>query len=180
MIRDRIELAEEFARRGFKKGAEIGTADGRYAEILCQKIPRLELFCVDPWAVYDGNWRSDDYQQQAYMKANTRLDKFEYTVLLRNTSLEASEIIRDVDLDFVFIDGAHDFDNVMLDIILWSRKVRKGGIVSGHDAYFFTKSGVFEAITDFCKHHKQELVITPRLKDGHIDDRAPIWYYEKR
>jgi len=39
----------------------------------------------------------------------------------------------------VYIDGAHDFDNVMLDLIHWVPKVKIGGIVSGHD-YFYSES----------------------------------------
>lgn len=37
------------------------------------------------------------------------------------------------ELDYVYIDGNHDFQNVTNDIAEWSKKVRKGGIVSGHD-----------------------------------------------
>ena len=36
-------------------------------------------------------------------------------------------------LDFVYIDGNHYFDYVVEDIIHWSKIVRPGGIVSGHD-----------------------------------------------
>jgi hypothetical protein len=48
-------------------------------------------------------------------------------------SLEAVRHFDDNYLDFVYLDGAHDFDSAMLDIIHWSRKVRPGGIVAGHD-----------------------------------------------
>lgn len=36
-------------------------------------------------------------------------------------------------LDFVYIDANHEFQAVTNDIAEWSKKVRVGGIVSGHD-----------------------------------------------
>ena len=36
-------------------------------------------------------------------------------------------------LDFIFVDAAHTYDAVVEDIKLWEPKVRKGGLVSGHD-----------------------------------------------
>lgn len=36
-------------------------------------------------------------------------------------------------LDFLFIDGSHDYDDVKADYILYSPLVRKGGIIAFHD-----------------------------------------------
>ena len=47
--------------------------------------------------------------------------------------MDATADFADGSLDFVYIDGAHDFKNVACDICEWSKKVRVGGIVFGHD-----------------------------------------------
>jgi hypothetical protein len=47
--------------------------------------------------------------------------------------MEAVKDFEDESLDFVYIDGHHGFKWVTEDIFEWSKKVRKGGIVSGHD-----------------------------------------------
>ena len=39
-------------------------------------------------------------------------------------------------LDFVFIDASHIYKYVAEDIDLWEPKVKKGGLVSGHDLDF--------------------------------------------
>lgn len=179
MIKNRIELAEEFAKRGYKRGAEIGTADGRYAEILCQKNPELVLYAVDPWYPYEGNWRSESYQNRAFEMAQKRLQPYN-AFMMRKTSLEASLEVKNEALDFVFIDGSHTFDNVMLDILLWTPKVRKGGIVSGHDYYQFNDSGVIEAVNAYVEKHKIDLQLTLRDLSGHKDDRCPCWWFEKK
>lgn len=181
MIKNRIELAQHLntLNKGRTVGAEIGVADGRYSEILCKSIDDLELYCVDPWAKYDGNWRSDDYQEGAYQKALERLQSYDVEII-RKTSIPAVlEFGRD-SLDFVFIDGAHDFDNTMLDIITWAGRVRKGGIVAGHDYYHFGNSGVIEAVNAYIQVHKIDLHLTLRDESAHKDDRVPCWWFIKK
>ena len=82
--------------------------------------------------------------------------------------------------DFVFIDGDHKFDFVMEDLIGWARKVRSGGIVAGHDYYHFHKSGVIQAVNIYTEIHRIELNIIPRSDGGHIDDKAPCWWFIKK
>jgi len=179
MIENRIDLAKHFAGLGFKVGAEIGVADGRYSEILCQTIPGLRLYGIDPWKEYAGNWRSNEYQDKAYEKADKRLEKYGVDLLVQ-TSLEASVDFEDGCLDFVFIDGDHTFDSVMLDILLWSPKVRNGGIVSLHDYYKHHAGGVIPAVDIYTKIHNIDLNIIPRYEDGHPDDKAPCAWWVKK
>jgi hypothetical protein len=178
MITNRIELAKHFASLGFTRGAEIGVADGRYSQILCESINGLELIGVDVWAKYEGNWRSDEYQDRAYQEARAKLKDY-HVRLIRDTSLNASLDVPDHTLDFVFIDGSHTFDNVMLDILLWTPKVRKGGILSGHDYGFFHDSGIVEAVNKYTEVHKIELNVIPRDPKAFKDDQIPCWYFVK-
>jgi len=180
LIKDRIELAEHFNKLGFKTVVEIGTADGRYAEILCQKIPMLDmLYTIDPYIPYNGNWRSQDYQNKAYQKAKSRLEKYNAQII-NKTSMDALQDFDNGDIDAVFIDGDHHFDYVMEDIIAWSRKVKKGGIVSLHDYYSFSSGGVVEAVDAYVKAHNIDLQLTLKNNDGHQDDRVPCaWWIKK-
>jgi len=52
---------------------------------------------------------------------------------IRLASVEASKLYEDESLDFVFIDAAHDLVNVLKDITSWIPKVKKGGVIAGHD-----------------------------------------------
>jgi len=178
-MENRIKLAEYFNERGFKVGAEIGVADGRYSEVLCQKIKDLHIYCVDPWSPYDGNWRSGQEQDIAYNKAKYRLQNYN-AELIKKTSLQASINYAEETLDFVFIDGAHDFNNVMLDILLWTPKVKVGGIISGHDYYEARTVHVIPAVDAYCKQNGIKLEIIPRSEGGHRDDRVPCWWFEKK
>lgn len=57
--------------------------------------------------------------------------------------MEALEDFADESLDFVYIDANHEFRYIAEDLFEWTKKVRKGGIVSGHD-YFYNKTGTGE------------------------------------
>ena len=178
-MKSRIDLAKYFNEKGFKKGAEIGIADGRFSKIMCEEIPGLQLECIDIWEPYEASWRSQNYQNTAYEQAKEKLKPYN-TNLIKRPSIEASLLYEDGDLDFVFIDGSHIFDYVMTDIIVWSRKVRKGGIVSGHDYCNFTDSGVIEAVNKYCEIHKIELNLIGRNQDNFKDDRQPCWWFVKK
>jgi hypothetical protein len=78
------------------------------------------------------------------------------TMVLRMDSLEAARLVEDESLDFVYIDGDHRFDAVMADLIVWSRKVRFGGVVSGHDYYRFRHAGVVPAVDAYTRQHGVE------------------------
>ena len=177
-LQNRTELARHFADLGFNVGAEVGVADGRYSEILCQQIPDLKLYSIDPWDVYNIKWRTQKYQNKAFEIAKKRLAPYN-AILIKKTSVEASYFIDDNSLDFVFIDGVHSYDHVMEDIITWNRKVKKGGIISGHDYYKFLDHGVIHAVDDYTRHHKIKFNLTKRYTGGHKDDTPPCWWWVK-
>lgn len=144
-------LARRFAALGFVRGAEIGVRQGAFSELLCQTIPGLELLCVDPWRYYQSNPKqpSQDRQDANYRVAQDRLRPFRAT-LVKATSLEAVDAIPTGTLDFVYIDGNHQYDYVRADLAAWSPRVRGGGVVSGDD---YDAPGVRQAVHEFVEAH---------------------------
>jgi predicted O-methyltransferase YrrM len=146
----RKDLSKAFALMKFKKGAEIGVRRGRFSEILCLDNPKLELYCIDPWDAYEAKY-PEKRQQEIYEYAVKRLSKYNVKII-RKPSMEGLKYIKDDELDFVFIDGNHKFDYVMMDIILWSHKVKSGGIVSVHDVYY-GEPGILKAVEAYTWSH---------------------------
>ena len=146
-------LPELFRELGYKVGAEVGVAQGTFSRLLCQEMPGLKLTCVDPWVEYSRGRISQRVCDQRYRMAVRRLTPYGCDIK-RMTSLAASAGVADGSLDFVYIDGGHEFDNIMLDLILWAPKVRLGGIVSGHDYYAFYQSGVVKAVNAYTEEHQ--------------------------
>lgn len=128
-------LTTLFKELGFTFGAEIGTEQGKFAAEICRDNPGVRLFCVDPYAAYTRYKEAHQTQQRLdgyWEEAHQRLAAYNVE-FVREPSMDAVKRFEDNSLDFVFIDGNHHFDYVCPDIIEWSKKVRIGGIVSGHD-----------------------------------------------
>jgi hypothetical protein len=127
-------MAELFHELGFTVGVEIGVREGLYSEVLCQKNPELKLFSIDPWEAYEGyrNFDKPEIMKNYYAEAKARLAKYT-CVLVKKMSLDAVKDFEDHSLDFVYIDGNHNFQNCTNDICEWTQKVKYGGIISGHD-----------------------------------------------
>ena len=128
--RNRNYLGKLFYENGLNRGAEIGVRNGDFSKILCEANPNIELWCVDPWVRY-GAYKQES-QDQRYENTCKKLAPYNVTIL-RMKSMEAIHEFRKKPLDFVYIDGDHRFDHCMQDLIEWSRRVRKGGIVAVHD-----------------------------------------------
>lgn len=141
----RGHLCAAFAAAGFNRGAEIGVWEGGYSEQLCSANPSLKLTCVDPWETQrDYREVKNDGRRMAaaYRVAIERLAKYGCEIL-RMTSEAAAERVPDGSLDFVYIDANHLFEHVLSDLALWTPKVRRGGIVAGHDYGSRTKDKGF-------------------------------------
>jgi hypothetical protein len=139
----RKDLGRWLKAQGYVTGAEIGVEQGKFAETLCQA--GLELLCVDPWrAQPDYRTHLDQAAWDRLMViACERLAPYP-AAIVRATSIEAAQNVKDRSLDFVYIDGLHDEDNVSLDIKAWRAKVRVGGVIAGHD---YNRRGVMRAVS---------------------------------
>jgi hypothetical protein len=130
---DRVTLAELFRELGYKEGAEIGVREGEYSKILCEKNPGVKLHCVDPWEGYPG-YRDIEAENFSTIEQTARRILASYDCnFIKKYSMDALKDIPDRSLDFVYIDANHDIRHVIDDVSDWANKVKKGGIVAGHD-----------------------------------------------
>jgi predicted O-methyltransferase YrrM len=160
----RNDLATLFYELGYKLGAEVGVYKGENAKVLLDANPNLHLICVDPWL--------GELKQSRYDSAMGRLVGRDIEVK-RMLSVDAAKEVKDGSLDFVYIDASHLFDDIMIDLITWNRKVRIGGIVSGHDYFHISKIGVVEAVNAYTYAHSiTQWYIT--------NDIHPSWFWVRK
>jgi len=185
----RNDFPEFLVQVGCKVGAEIGVYKGYYSEKLCKA--GLKVYGIDPWMEFTGQGRTQarqDRQDFLYKHACGVLSPYDCTII-RKTSTEAMGDFADESLDFVYIDGDHEFSHIAEDIAGWDRKVRKGGVVSGHD-YYCTDRGarnlvchVGPVVDAYVKATGIESFYvfgrTKPLEEEDKDDRYLSWFWIK-
>jgi len=166
-------LVKLFRDLGFKKGAEVGVADGQFSLALCEGIPELSLICVDSWQDYGSNpWaRNQKENDAAFDLAMKRMAPYGAR-FIRKFSMDAVQDVPLESLDFVYIDGNHSYRHVSQDIREWSKRVRSGGVVSGHDYYEFRRAGVIKAVDEYTEANGIENLFLS-------DEREVSWWWRK-
>lgn len=117
----RDELPQFCKDMGFKTGAEIGVDHGDFLQKFVDA--GLKMYGVDPWEGRD----------KLFQQVRTRFQKNKNCTIIRKTSMDAVNDFAARSLDFVYIDADHRFPYVANDLYYWYWRVKKGGIVSGHD-----------------------------------------------
>ena len=141
-------------------GAEIGVEYGLNAKTMLRFLPIEKLYLIDPYDDQENN--SGDKQ---YKETRKYLSKYDSKIkFIKKTSEKATNEIPD-NLDFVYIDGSHNYEDVKRDIELYYIKVKTGGIIGGHD-FWADKIGVCKAVLDFAD--KNNLKLNGRLTDWWI------------
>jgi hypothetical protein len=131
----RDELAQLLPELDFKIGVEVGVAAGEYSLALMQANPQMTLYGVDPYTPYRGY--KDYVRLGTYTslkeQAHKLLDGFPNYHFIEEFSTEAVLDFEDNSLDFVYLDGNHSYPYIDDDIAAWYPKIRKGGVLAGHD-----------------------------------------------
>ncbi|NBW17391.1 MAG: class I SAM-dependent methyltransferase [Caulobacteraceae bacterium] len=119
------------------KAVEIGSYSGEGTEVIAKHFK--EVLAVDPWI--NGYDLNDVASHQCPMKFvfeafQNRTKGLGNVFFKRGKSLDALEFVRDESVDLVYVDGDHRYEAVVADIQGWKPKLRKGGVLAGHDWSF--------------------------------------------
>lgn len=155
----------------FKKIVEIGIWKGELSRKIMSECKFEELVLIDPLTEDVNNFNlsenerfppkimkvgtyrcgRDEHQNefdQWYSSLKDQVDKDSRVKLIRKKSEEVFDKFNDGHFDLVFIDAIHLYENVLIDIENWIKKVKIGGIISGDDYSESTFPGVIEAVND--------------------------------
>lgn len=149
-IREAMKLGDNLI------GVEIGTDEGINAREILETGKIKMLYLIDPYMPYnEPSFNKNNYEptKQLY-KAELLLKKFENKKFIIFESDEAKQFIPD-NLDFVYIDGNHNYEFVKQDILNYLPKVKKGGVIGGHN---IDRVGVIKAILEIFPNNKINLL----------------------
>ena len=142
------------------EGAEIGVYEGGHGEYILNnkyfkdsnvKLKKLNL--IDPFSEYtdsNGNvFFAGEEGNKFYEKVKHRFDRYKNAKLIRKTSEEASKDFKDETLDFVYIDGDHNYAPFKKDLEIWYQKLKKNGVLCGDDYGIPFSEGIIRALNEF-------------------------------
>ena len=118
-------------------GCEIGVWRGHTSEGLLLSFPLMKFIGIDPWDSSIPNDTMPKTQAELSAAEAEYLRRTEFAadrrITMKMKSVEAAGKVSDESLDWIFIDGIHDRENLERDIPAWWPKVKSGGLFSGHD-----------------------------------------------
>jgi len=116
--------------------AEIGCYYGESTLMWASSEKITKIYAIDPWQdFYDINDGASQKGNMAEVEKtfDENTSAINKIIKVKQKSLEAAQHIENNSLNFVYLDGSHKYEDVVNDIITWIPKIKKGGILAGHD-----------------------------------------------
>lgn len=119
---------------------EVGVEYGGYLDIYYPQFePHVEKFyLVDLWQT-EGNddhfTKFEDRVEQGYARVKKLYGDNPKVEMCKGASVERAKDFEDEFFDYIYIDADHTKEAVLQDLNAWYPKVKKGGIIAGHDTY---------------------------------------------
>lgn len=170
---------------------EVGAYLGRSSLYLASRIrssgKKIRVYAVDLW---DG-WIYDDYREDGSEEQESELRPEERDVFwqfirnvrragvedviypLKMPSEQAASLFEDGTLDFVFLDADHVYEAVHRDLVAWFPKLKRRGVLGGHDYLHPDFPGVRRAADEFFK--EQELPLQTNGSSFLVTKPSPRW-----
>lgn len=155
-----------FSQKPYLNCLEIGSWQGQSAFFLLHTLPKAELTCVDTWEGADehqclGNLLND---VESDFDSNLRCFEGRYHKVKATSFAFLSQVSQSRKYDFIYIDGSHYVDDVIVDAVKCFELLEVGGIMI-FDDYFWqhyknTIDNTAGAINAFLrmKHHQLKII----------------------
>jgi len=146
-------------------GAEIGVENGDNATEILNFLNIKQLILVDPWKGYTDSWWEEDtsnpidealddnLHESNYKETLKKFSNNSKVKIIRDYSTNAAKMFDNEYFDFVYIDGAHSYEEVKKDLESWYPKLKKFGVMCGDD-YGNIHVPVIKAVSEFVYKHK--------------------------
>jgi hypothetical protein len=125
---------------------EVGSWKGRSASFMAVEIinsgKNIKFDCIDTWdgsiehTAEDSDWvtkfkKDKDFLYSSFLKNTQPVS--DVINPIRKRSHDAVMSYKNRSLDFIFLDGSHAYKDILLDLQLFYPKLKRGGIIGGHD-----------------------------------------------
>jgi predicted O-methyltransferase YrrM len=152
-VLNRLDLGQELVV------AEVGVWKGENAKHMLEVLPIKKLYAIDMWKPFCSSSHDAKTMLTAEDATRYKLRNYYQVEILKMSSDEAVKLLPN-NMDFIYIDGDHDYEFVKKDIENYYKKLRKGGVLAGDDiSNRKIPNGVFKALAEFAVKNKIEVTI---------------------
>ena len=165
---------------------EVGISNGRsgimLAEMLTGQNKKFTLYLIDNFAYGSANQRND------VMNHIIKSGFGENINMMDMSSLDAACEFPDNHFNFVFLDSSHRYEQTKAEVLIWSRKVKHDGIISGHDYFSMENPEVRLAVDEIIpkritRHSipdQQDFEPEDVLQTEETRNGAGVWFFRKK
>lgn len=151
--RDLFNMVADKAKDGMNF-VEIGSFLGGSICYLGQKIYArnivLNMTAIDNWKfdnISTGHLQLTSKDKSYYEQFEDNVKKCGLSVCpIIGDSLDVAKIMKDKSIDFLFIDGCHEYPYVKDELIAWLPKMKENSILGGHD--YSSSDGIRQAVSE--------------------------------
>ena len=158
--KDTLALYSEWAN-DIDRGTivEVGCAYGRSFAFLGSVVRRrVDIVAVDLWSEHMGGDNLHPSVFERMQSYGSPIESFRTNLelhgpdrhmrIVQGESTTVAQTFDDWSVDAVFIDADHRYEHVRADIAAWLPKVRRGGMIAGHDYESREFPGVVQAVKE--------------------------------
>jgi len=157
LLPNREELLKKMSSKSII--AEVGVDEGDFSQKIINIIKPSKLYLIDLWD-------SERYNNDKYKKVISRFNNLiECGQIEFRRGDSANELNKFPDnfFDMVYIDTVHDYKTTYSELLICKEKVKKEGLIAGHDYNIGNwrkrfKYGVIEAVHEFMVKYNYELI----------------------
>ena len=158
-----INYFDSTDQKNFKQMLEIGSWEGRSSCFFLKYFDKSSLTCVDTWKGSTENFVDDDPDMNTVEKNfDNNTNEFKERVIKHKLESKKFFEKNNQKFDFIYIDGSHQYDDVLNDGKEGFKILKENGYMLFDDyVWNFYKNGKnpIEAINLFIKLHKEKIKI---------------------
>lgn len=128
---------------------EIGSYMGESTMMFASTGLFSTIYSIDPLDGYEEFNKMHNYPWEFVRDEFTKNTKyFDSIVHLQDFSYNVVDKFENDSIDFIYIDGSHSEENVRRDLELYLPKLKKNGIIAGHDYLELVWPDLVKVVTD--------------------------------
>jgi hypothetical protein len=166
VVPDRLAFLQQFPQGGTV--AEMGVASGDFTAMILEVCKPDVLHLVDFW----GSERYASGRARVEERFNEQIGSGQVVIDL-GLSTDVLPRFPAGQFNWLYIDTDHGYAVTAAELELARTKVKKGGIIAGHDYVTGNwdggvRYGVVEAVHEFCVRHDWEIFLLTHETDRHL------------